>query len=69
MVSALSIGIIILEDYVVDPLVGTTRIGRHNGLTKHVNKISLGRTMVSIGYRRGFRYCRYMDADKKGIIL
>ena len=41
VVGTLSIGIIILEDHVADPLVSTARIGRHNKPTKHINKISL----------------------------
>ena len=47
----LSTGIIILEDYIVDPLVGAIRIGRHNRLAKRVNKISLKQTTVSIRHR------------------
>ena len=41
MVGALSTSIIILEDYIVDPLVGVARIGRYNKLAKYINKISL----------------------------
>ena len=41
MVGILSIGIIVLEDHIVDPLAGIIRIGRYNGLTKRINKISL----------------------------
>ena len=41
MVGVLSIGIIILEDYIADPLVGIIRAGRYNRLAKYINKISL----------------------------
>ena len=41
MVGALSTGIIILKDYVADPLAGIIRAGRYNRLTKRVNKVSL----------------------------
>ena len=37
----LHIGIIILENYVVDPLVGVIEIGKYNRLVKRINKISL----------------------------
>ena len=39
MVGTLSTGIIILEDYVVDPLAGIIRIGKYNRLAKHINKV------------------------------
>ena len=39
MVGILSIGIIILEDYILDLLVGIVRIGRYDRLAKHINKI------------------------------
>ena len=41
MAGILNIGIIILEDYIVDSLVSIIRVGRYNKLAKHVNKISL----------------------------
>ena len=64
--SVLSTGIIILEDYIIDPLVGVIRIGRYNKLAKRVNKVSLRQTIISIGHRRNFRYYKRIDADRKG---
>ena len=40
MASALSTGIIILKDHVVNPLASIARVGRYNRLAKRVNKIS-----------------------------
>ena len=68
MVGALGIGIIILEDYAVDPLVGTTRTGRYNRLTKHINKIGLGRATVSIRHKQGFKHYKLIDVGRKGIM-
>ena len=39
MVGTLSTGIIILEDHIVDPLIGIIRTGRHNRLAKRINKV------------------------------
>ena len=41
MMGVLSISIIILKDYIVNPLISVIRIGRYNRLAKHINKISL----------------------------
>ena len=51
MASILNTGIIILKDYIVNPLVGTARIGKYNKLIKHINKVSLRQIMISIRYR------------------
>ena len=42
MAGALSISIIILKNYIANPLVGVARIGKYNRLAKRINKISLG---------------------------
>ena len=42
MVGTLSIGIIILKDYIVNPLVSIIRIGRYNRLAKYINKVGFG---------------------------
>ena len=54
--SILSIGIIILEDYILDTLIGIVRIGRHNIIAKEVNKVSLRKTIISIGNKRRLKY-------------
>ena len=41
MAGILSTSIIILEDYIIDPLAGIIRIGRYNRLAKRINKVSL----------------------------
>ena len=41
MLGILSTGIIILKNYIIDPLVGIARIGRYDKLIKRVNKVSL----------------------------
>ena len=41
MVGILSTGVIILEDYIVNPLIGIIGIGKYNRLAKYINKISL----------------------------
>ena len=40
MVGILSISIIVLEDYIVDPLIGVVRIGRYNRVAKCINEVS-----------------------------
>ena len=62
----LGISIIILEDYIVDPLIGIVRIGRYNRLAKRINKVSLRQTIISIRYRQSFRYYKHIDINKKG---
>ena len=51
MAGILSTGIIVLENYVVDLLIGVARIGKYNRLTKYINKVSLRQITISIGYR------------------
>ena len=57
----LSIGIIILEDYIADPLTGIIKVGRRNKLAKHINKVSFRQAIVSIGHRRSFRYYKLIN--------
>ena len=51
MVGTLSTGIIILEDYIVNLLVGAIRIGKYNRLAKYINEISLRQTTINIRHR------------------
>ena len=51
MVGILSTGIIILKDYIADPLIGVVRIGKYNKLAKRVNEVSLKQIVVSIRHR------------------
>ena len=64
--STLSVGIIVLKDYVVDPLVGIVGVGRHSRLVGYVSRVGLGRAIVSIGYGWGFRYCECIGKGRKG---
>ena len=51
----------------MDPLIGIARIGRHDRLTKRVNKIGLRRMAVSTRHRQSFRHFEYTDIGRKGI--
>ena len=57
----LSIGIIILEDYIVNLLVGIIRAGKYNKLTKYVNKVGLKQVIISTGYKRSFKYYKLIN--------